>query len=140
MLSASDSDVATLSFEFWESILHFTLSLIDMSAQRMGLVTVLCWISIVVFAMEGQEADLPFLPQLVNLVSDDSDVDDNFLASQHDQTMANLSFDPDKEYMAIVLVLSHTKLVWFVYVCLCCVEGLGLGLGLHLHLRLFVLC
>ncbi len=63
----------------------------------MGLVTVLCWISIVVFVMEGQEADLPFLPQLVNLVSDDSDVDDNFPASQHDQTMANLSFDPDKE-------------------------------------------
>ncbi len=47
--------------------------------------------------MEGQEVDLPFLPQLVNLVSDDSDVDDNFPASQHDQTMANLSFDPDKE-------------------------------------------
>ncbi len=65
--------------------------------NTMGLVTVLCCVLLCFCAMDGQDVDLPFLPQLVNLVSDDSDMDDSFLISQHDQMMANVSFDLERE-------------------------------------------
>lgn len=57
-----------------------------------------CWLLLVsvCFMWKMDFHDLPLLPQVVSLVSNDEDVDVG-VPTQHDQTFSALIFDPDDE-------------------------------------------